>query len=176
VKRILTLTALILFSAAAFAQTGAQVIGGEEAIAAYNNHGWTYVNGTWEGIPIWTSSADALGNKNTVYGVVEQEIATNSAWNYYAGGAQVDPMKTLAKVLKRSSVPTDSFTVWMRGTAGVVQPQTGDNYISGAVKVGASLALTKSGTVTWYPVEVGYQYLGKPGWLASTTLVIKSSN
>jgi hypothetical protein len=143
------------------AQTGLTFSTGTDVVAVHTNGTWyagSIINQT---LDVKDSTSDNNGYVNSFYLLGEQEIFTSTAgFNYYGGGFKYVPTKTLSSLLKGSNIPADSFRIFVRGSVGNVVPTVGSTYLTGVVGVGASYAVTRSGSIVWNTVQAGWQNPG----------------
>ncbi len=153
--------AFSMVAANAQSQTGLNFSVGTDAVAAHYHGNWyagTVIN---QKLDVKDSKSDANGYVDSLYVLGEQKLLGPTAgFNYYGGGFEVVPTKTLASFLKFTNIPADSFRVFARGTVGNTVPTVGNAYLTGSADAGLRMAITRSGSVVWNTVEAGWQNPG----------------
>jgi len=176
-KRILAIASLILFSAAAFAQTGISFTTGTDAVMVYKGGNLGAPDLSYIETPVWNSSADNSGTVNSVNFRVDAFVPDSSmGFTYYGAGAAFTPTKWFNAALKKiaNQVPPDSLRLEFDGTVGSYTPSVGNSRISGLVGPKLSYAITSSGTVTWDVAQAGTNFEG--GWYYATGFKFSSAS
>jgi len=118
------------------------------------------------------SSADASGYRNRLYLLGDDVVAVSTfGYNYYGAGVRFDPSKSLAAAFKKTNIPADSFKVYVDATAGNAIPSSGSSLISFHVGIGAKVALTSSGSVSWDLAQAKLFRVGSKNYVTVSTNV-----
>lgn len=121
---------------------------------------------------VMDSGADTSGNKNRLYLLGDDVVAVSTfGYNYYGAGVRFDPSKSLAAALKKTNIPVDSFKVYVDATAGNAIPSSGSSLVSFHVGIGAKVALTSSGSVSWDLAQAKLFRVGSKNYATISTNV-----
>lgn len=154
-------SAFLFIASLANAQTGLSFSAGDAAVALHYHGNWYAGTVVSEKLDVKDSAADTNGYVNSFYALGEEKVfSSTSGFNYFGGGFELVPTKTLAAFLKNTNIPADSFRVYASGTVGNVIQTIGSSYLSGSVNAGASYALNQNGTIVWNTVQGGWQNPG----------------